>query len=419
MKNNILQNIQSFSRIKSAHILVVLIFTATSLSAFQSNLIYDDMEHGDPYNNGWITFGPNPVSIGPDASDLPPINGGAISLYSNIVTSGTPPVYLGGFGRNLLLDIDGSTHFNFWINPDAGQEYTIEVNLQDDDNGDDIINYSGIDDEFQYNLTVGSAGSEIISGGGWQFVSIPLSEFFDDNSFLTGGNGILDAKPVSDGGNGQLIFVVFAIINNSGADISFRTDYWTFSDSKGLITDLEGSINSSGLPNGTKTSLTSSLKNAVKSLTKGNNTAAGSQIEAFINKVEAQYGKKIDGATANAFITMANAIIDAIQNSLAKNGSAETTSSIEAAPAAYKLNQNYPNPFNPSTSISFSVPNDGHVSLSIYDVLGNEVAVLEDGFKSAGTYSYSFDASDLTSGIYVYTIRSSTFVETKKMLLIK
>jgi Secretion system C-terminal sorting domain len=88
-------------------------------------------------------------------------------------------------------------------------------------------------------------------------------------------------------------------------------------------------------------------------------------------------------------------------------------------PTEYSLNQNYPNPFNPSTSISYSIPSDGHVTLAIYDILGNEVAVLENDFKSAGSYSKTFDAHKLTSGIYFYTIRSGKFVDTKKMLLMK
>ena len=88
-------------------------------------------------------------------------------------------------------------------------------------------------------------------------------------------------------------------------------------------------------------------------------------------------------------------------------------------PNNYELKQNYPNPFNPSTTITYSIPNDGQVTLSIYDVLGNEVALLENGNKSAGNYSYNFDASNFSSGLYFYTIKSGQFIETKKMLLIK
>ncbi len=93
----------------------------------------------------------------------------------------------------------------------------------------------------------------------------------------------------------------------------------------------------------------------------------------------------------------------------------------------YEIFQNYPNPFNPSTSISYSIPNDGNVTLSIYDLLGNEVALLENGNKSAGNYTYNFDASNLSSGLYFYTLRvgastgsaTLSFTSTKKMLLMK
>jgi Secretion system C-terminal sorting domain len=88
-------------------------------------------------------------------------------------------------------------------------------------------------------------------------------------------------------------------------------------------------------------------------------------------------------------------------------------------PKEFKLFQNFPNPFNPSTQISFSIPKDDHVNLSIYDVLGTEVAILKNGYLTAGNYSFSFDASNLKSGIYFYTIKSDNFNETKKMLMMK
>lgn len=101
--------------------------------------------------------------------------------------------------------------------------------------------------------------------------------------------------------------------------------------------------------------------------------------------------------------------------------------SFDRIPEGYTLNQNYPNPFNPSTSISYSIPNDGNVTLSVYDLLGNEVALLENGNKSAGNYTYNFDASNLSSGLYFYTLRvgastgsaTVSFTSTKKMLLMK
>lgn len=88
-------------------------------------------------------------------------------------------------------------------------------------------------------------------------------------------------------------------------------------------------------------------------------------------------------------------------------------------PTEYMLEQNYPNPFNPTTLISYSLPTECFVTLNIYDLLGREMAVLENGYKLAGTYSYNFDASNFTSGIYFYTIKAGSFTSTKKMLLMK
>jgi hypothetical protein len=85
----------------------------------------------------------------------------------------------------------------------------------------------------------------------------------------------------------------------------------------------------------------------------------------------------------------------------------------------YTLEQNYPNPFNPSTKIVFQIPEPGNVSLKIYDMLGNEVVSLLNEEKQPGKYEIEFNASHLSSGIYFYTLRSGTFINTKKMILIK
>lgn len=85
----------------------------------------------------------------------------------------------------------------------------------------------------------------------------------------------------------------------------------------------------------------------------------------------------------------------------------------------YELSQNYPNPFNPSTNFTFSVPKEGQTSLKFYDVLGNEVATYIDGVIKAGTYSVEFDGSGLSSGVYFYTLTTSDFKETKRMILTK
>lgn len=86
---------------------------------------------------------------------------------------------------------------------------------------------------------------------------------------------------------------------------------------------------------------------------------------------------------------------------------------------SYRLYDNYPNPFNPSTSIKYSLPEANFTTLKIFDALGNEVAVLVDELKSAGTYQVEFNAATLSSGIYYYTIQAGFFNETKKMILMK
>jgi hypothetical protein len=85
----------------------------------------------------------------------------------------------------------------------------------------------------------------------------------------------------------------------------------------------------------------------------------------------------------------------------------------------YKLEQNYPNPFNPLTNISFTLPNETQVKVTVYNLLGQTVAILFDGHKPAGSYSLTFEASNFSSGIYFYEIKCNKFHEIKKMLLTK
>lgn len=89
------------------------------------------------------------------------------------------------------------------------------------------------------------------------------------------------------------------------------------------------------------------------------------------------------------------------------------------APATFRLEQNYPNPFNPTTVISYQLAGNSEVSLKVFDVLGREVATLVNERKQAGSYSVNFDASHLSSGMYIYRLQASGKVFTQKMMLIK
>jgi|WetSurMetagenome_2_1015567.scaffolds.fasta_scaffold08011_4 hypothetical protein len=88
-------------------------------------------------------------------------------------------------------------------------------------------------------------------------------------------------------------------------------------------------------------------------------------------------------------------------------------------PSDFVLEQNYPNPFNPSTKISFGLPHSSNVVLKIFNLLGEEVAELVNESLEAGTHSYNFDASKLTSGIYIYSLQTDAGVFSKKMTLVK
>ncbi|MFI5407389.1 MAG: T9SS type A sorting domain-containing protein, partial [Nitrososphaerales archaeon] len=109
------------------------------------------------------------------------------------------------------------------------------------------------------------------------------------------------------------------------------------------------------------------------------------------------------------------------------DGTYEYSNSVEAqvtAPEEFILSQNYPNPFNPSTKIKFSIPRDisserQEVTLIVYDVLGDEIVTLVNEEKTPGEYEVELDGTQLPSGIYFYQIKVGSFIQTKKMILIK
>lgn len=94
-------------------------------------------------------------------------------------------------------------------------------------------------------------------------------------------------------------------------------------------------------------------------------------------------------------------------------------SSDKVVPVEYSLEQNYPNPFNPSTTIKFSIPEISDVKLTVYNSLGQRVAELVNNILEAGSYSFSWDASNVASGLYFYELNSNNFSSVKKMILVK
>ena len=90
-----------------------------------------------------------------------------------------------------------------------------------------------------------------------------------------------------------------------------------------------------------------------------------------------------------------------------------------ALPEEFHLEQNYPNPFNPNTTISYQLPTQGHVTLTVFDALGREIATLVNGEQTAGYKSETWEASNTPSGVYFYRLQAGTSTETRKLLLLK
>jgi hypothetical protein len=90
-----------------------------------------------------------------------------------------------------------------------------------------------------------------------------------------------------------------------------------------------------------------------------------------------------------------------------------------AHPLSYQLSQNYPNPFNPATEIEFAIPTEHHVTLKVYNMMGQEIETLVDEQLPQGRYKKAFDASQLSSGVYFYRIQAGSFSQVKKMAVVK
>ncbi len=119
---------------------------------------------------------------------------------------------------------------------------------------------------------------------------------------------------------------------------------------------------------------------------------------------------------AQAYPDVIKAIMDGVDTANINTG----VEPVSALPEKFSLLQNYPNPFNPSTVISYRLPKSSEVTIKVFDSLGREVAVLVNReLKSAGYHEVTFDAANLSSGIYFYQLQAGTYIEQRKMILLK
>jgi hypothetical protein len=142
------------------------------------------------------------------------------------------------------------------------------------------------------------------------------------------------------------------------------------------------------------------------------NTTLGDTTVILFNNAQAQnFQFQVIGNPASVVFDSGNWIL--------KNNTIITEVEDISQPFSFSLEQNYPNPFNPSTTIEFSIPQNGFITLKVFNVLGREVATLVNGQVEAGKHKVEFDASNLNSGVYFYKVESGSFADTKKMILLK
>lgn len=397
-------------------------------------LLFDGMEHANPFGNGWFSFGGSVGGGGISANltSVPPVDGCSASLSSGWGSGGTPGFY-GGFGRTNRLDLSGFTHFAFWIDPDPGQDYTLEINLQDDDNGDDTVpgTPDGADDEFQYRAVVSPAGPDAVSGGGWQRVSIPLAAFSDDNTFHFGGNGILDAVPIGAGGNGRLINVVFAVIGNDGTSATFRTDHWEFTRQTGSIAgrvwddlDADGAAD---VAEPGRNGVTVELFDAELGEVIAARVTAGDGDYLFEQLLGGELEVRVDPASLPAGVTPTfdpdgTATADRFALDLGCDGTeagqdfgyALVGTGVPSAPDDGRETRLRcsPNPFALRTRIEFELARAGPAELVVYDVTGRRIRELMRRPLPAGPQGVEWDGRDdaghpVAAGVYFYRLRTA------------
>ncbi|XWN37270.1 MAG: redoxin domain-containing protein [Balneola sp.] len=129
----------------------------------------------------------------------------------------------------------------------------------------------------------------------------------------------------------------------------------------------------------------------------------------------------INGNIAYKGNSNVNNDVESVQNTIEEELALATSNqnTISELPSSIRLQQNYPNPFNPSTTISYALKESSNISLTIYNMLGVKITTLENGFRTAGEHTITFDASSLSSGIYIYKLTTETTTLTKRMTLLK
>ena len=379
-------------------------------------------------------------------------SGNAIGLMLNVTGSGSPSGATSGTALGTLS--------NAWMGGNGGANSNIFADFEVDygfafnDGGSGAVyfdagKYTGsAASQYQGSLLVDSYGSSTTNNDG----SIDGSVFTKDQiewSFNSGGgnNGIELKIPFSQiGATSAMSIEVFAFVVSSTAFFSNITIPGNLSSALGFDPDFSSQANgpyysapASPLP----VELTS-----FSALTQNNSVNLTWETATEVNNYGFEIERTVVGTTHELSLQWAKVgFVEGHGNSNSAKQYSYVDNSVRAGqsysyrlkqidfdgqfeysnvvnvevgvPMEFSLAQNYPNPFNPSTSIEYTVPSNEYVTLKVYDVLGNTVSTLVNENKEAGKYNVTFDASNLTSGIYFYSIQAGKFNQVKKMMLVK
>jgi len=348
-----------------------------SIQVFEGDYIlfaYDDGYYQQFYKDAYNTFDAIPVTVGPDSLNVTGIDFNltkpepGTNIISGFVRDKSTNTELYGV-EVFAIPISGEN----WIESKTG--YDGKFILRDIKNGDYILLFYKENYVSQFYKNYYETCNE------WE------------DAFIFSLHG---------GENINNIFTYIESMNPFGGEISGKI-------SSGSGSSLSGTLISAVDSLGNIISSSISVYNgnySIPSLRNGNYTIKASKI----GYKTSDYSEKIQIDLIN------NPVVDGVNISISLTGVEKYENII---PEFFALHQNYPNPFNPTTEIKYAVREVGLVTLKVYDVLGREVTALVNEEKPSGTYTINFDASNLSSGVYFYSMIAGSYHLTKKMILAK
>jgi Concanavalin A-like lectin/glucanases superfamily/Secretion system C-terminal sorting domain len=290
------------------------------------------------------------------------------------------------FGNPIVFDVDTAVTYEAWIRPDTTSGFIFNkwVNFQEDKQ----MTYSG--DKVTFYMHNVFSGVSLVSAS-----SVPLHQYthvaatYDGSTAKLYINGVLDtsksvSSPVSNS-NG-----IFYLAHNP--------------DRFDVISPFKGIIDEFRIWNIARTE--SEIQSTMNQELNGNEPGLVGywKFDEGQGLTTADATSNGDDGTINGAVWIPG--ITGVENE-------------NKLPETFSLSQNYPNPFNPSTTIKYSLPFSGFVTIKVYDVLGNEITTLVNEDEPSGNHSVQFNATSFSSGLYFYSLQSGNFIETKKMLLLK